>query len=76
MKKLFFTLVLACIGLTATAQEVRRSWSGNLEAMGQKLPIVLNLVDGKCTLDSPDQGAFGIPATTNFISADSVFVKP
>ena len=75
MKKLFFTLVLACIGLTATAQEVRRSWSGNLEAMGQKLPIVLNLVDGKCTLDSPAQGATGIPATVDLLTKDSIKIS-
>jgi len=37
---------------------------------------VLNLSDdGKCTLDSPDQGAYGIAATTNFVSSDSVNVK-
>ena len=75
MKKLFFTLALACIGLTATAQEVRRSWSGNLEAMGQKLPIVLNLVDGKCTLDSPAQGATGIPTTVDLLTKDSIKVS-
>ena len=75
MKKQFFTLVLACIGLTATAQEVRRSWSGNLEAMGQKLPIVLNLVDGKCTLDSPAQGATGIPATVDLLTKDSIKIS-
>ena len=75
MKKLFFTLVLACIGLTATAQEVRRSWSGNLVAMGQKLPIVLNLVDGKCTLDSPAQGATGIPATVDLLTKDSIKIS-
>ena len=63
MNRLFITLALACIGLSVTAQEIRRSWSGELEAMGQKLPIVLNLIDGKCTLDSPAQGATGIPAT-------------
>ena len=75
MKKLFFTLVLACIGLTATAQKVRRSWSGNLEAMGQKLPIVLNLVDDKCTLDSPAQGATGIPATVDLLTKDSIKIS-
>ena len=75
MKKLFLTLALACIGLTATAQEIRRSWSGELEAMGQKLPIVLNLVDGKCTLDSPAQGATGIPATIDLLTKDSIKVS-
>ena len=75
MKKLFLTLTLACIGLSATAQEVRRSWSGELEAMGQKLPIVMNLVDGKCTLDSPLQGATGIPATVQLLTKDSIKIS-
>ena len=70
MKKLFLTLTLACIGLSANAQEIRRSWSGELEAMGQKLPIVLNLINGKCTLDSPAQGATGIPATVDLLTKD------
>ena len=37
MKKLLFTIALACIGLTATSQVIRRSWSGEMEVMGQKL---------------------------------------
>ena len=75
MKKLFFTLAVGCIGLSATAQEVRRSWSGDLEAMGQKLPIILNLANGKCTLDSPAQGATGIPATIDLLTKDSIKVS-
>ena len=75
MKKLFFTFALACIGLTATAQVIRRSWSGELETMGQKLPIVMNLVDGKCTLDSPLQGAKGIPATVQLLTKDSIKIS-
>lgn len=75
MKKLFFTLILACIGLSATAQVIRRSWSGELETMGQKLPIVMNLVDGKCTLDSPLQGAAGIPATVQLLTKDSIKIS-
>lgn len=75
MKKLFITLTLACIGLSANAQEIRRSWSGELEAMGQKLPIVMNLINGKCTLDSPAQGATGIPATIDLLTKDSIKIK-
>ncbi len=75
MKKLFLTITLACIGISATAQEIRRSWTGELNVMGQKLPIVLNLVDGKCTLDSPAQGATGIPATVDLLTKDSIKVS-
>ena len=75
MNRLFITLALVCIGLSANAQEIRRSWSGELETMGQKLPIVMNLVDGKCTLDSPLQGAAGIPATVQLLTKDSIKIS-
>lgn len=72
--KLFLSL-MAFVAVSASAQNINGTWSGELNAGLQKIKVVLNLNDdGKCTLDSPDQGAFGIPATTNFISADSVNV--
>lgn len=73
MKKRFLTLALACIGITASAQNIRGTWSGELVVGPQKIPLVLNLTaDGKCTLDSPQQGAKGIPANIDFLSADSL----
>ena len=76
MKKLLFTVALACLGIAVQAQNINGTWSGELNAGFQKIKVVLNLSDdGKCTLDSPDQGAYGIAATTNFVSADSVNVS-
>lgn len=76
MKKRFLTLALACIGITASAQNISGTWSGELVAGSQKIPLVLNLMtDGKCTLDSPQQGARGIPANVDFLSADSLKVS-
>lgn len=76
MKKLLFTIALACMSLTVQAQNINGTWSGELNAGFQKIKVVLNLSDdGKCTLDSPDQGAYGIAATTHFVSADSVNVS-
>ena len=64
------------MSITTQAQNINGTWSGELNAGFQKIKVVLNLSDdGKCTLDSPDQGAYGIPATTNFVSADSVNVS-
>ena len=37
------------------------SWSGKLEVQGTKLTIVFHLDDEDPCMDSPDQGAFGIP---------------
>ena len=76
MKKLFLTLVLAFIGMTAFAQNISGTWNGELVAGIQKIPLVLNLTaEGKCTLDSPQQGAKGIPANVDFLSADSLKVS-
>ena len=75
MKKLFFTITLACLSISVSAQVEKRSWSGELNAAGQKLPIVLNLVDGKCTLDSPAQGAKGIPADIDLLTKDSIKIS-
>lgn len=53
------------------SQTIEGNWEGTLEAPGVKLKIVFHITtDGKtyrATMDSPDQGAMGIPVTeTNF----------
>ena len=66
----------AAFALQASAQTISGTWNGELNAGIQKIPLVLNLTaDGKCTLDSPQQGAKGIPADIVFISADSLNVS-
>ena len=76
LKKFVIIMGLACMGITAQAQNINGTWVGDLNAGFQKIKVVLNLNDdGKCTLDSPDQGGYGIPGTTNFVSADSVNVS-
>ena len=69
--------VLAFAATQSFGQQISGSWTGQLDLGAQKLTIVLHFdkdASGKdvCTMDSPDQGAKGIPATLNFISADSV----
>ena len=48
--------------------DIDGAWLGTVEASGMKLRVVfhiLNTTDGlTATMDSPDQGAMGIPATT------------
>ncbi|NUO02567.1 MAG: alpha/beta fold hydrolase [Saprospiraceae bacterium] len=48
------------------AQDITGDWHGQLDIQGMKLRLVLHIQqegDGlKATLDSPDQGAFGLPA--------------
>jgi len=76
MKKRFLTLALACIGVTASAQNIRGTWSGELDAGMMKLALMLHVDnDSTCRLDSPDQGAKDIAGQVAFISTDSILVK-
>lgn len=81
MYRLIFLLTLFVL---AACQPVAQgsfagSWHGVLNLGGPKLTLVLHFSaadDGTttCLMDSPDQGAKGIPATVRHISADSVSI--
>lgn len=84
MKNYLFAILLASVVLTGQAQvntttALLGSWSGKLNVGAISLTLVLHLeqADGYvvATLDSPDQGAKGIPAFKEFLSDDSVAVK-
>ena len=64
MKKLLVLFFLA-ITISINAQNITGDWNGALEIQGMQLRIVFHLTEenGKlvATLDSPDQGASGIP---------------
>ena len=84
MKKSIITTLLAIVALTGMAQvntttALLGSWSGKLKVGAASLTIVLHLeqADGfvKVSLDSPDQGAKGIPGFKEYLSDDSVAIK-
>ena len=84
MKKSIITTLLALVTLTGMAQvntttALLGSWSGKLKVGAASLTIVLHLeqADGfvKVSLDSPDQGAKGIPGFKEYLSDDSVAIK-
>nr|MCR5241355.1 lysophospholipase [Prevotella sp.] len=73
---LALVLVLLLTASTAKAQNLQGSFSGKLNAGMAKLTIVLNIeTDGTATLESPDQTDQKIPATIDYLSADSVAVS-
>ena len=75
MKRLFF-LWLVLLSVHLQAQNIQGSWSGTLDVSGAKLRLVLNIASsGSCTMDSPDQGAKGIPAVLEYVSSDSLLVS-
>lgn len=70
------TLALAILGC-AQAYALTGSWRGNLSFGGVSLPLVFNFSEStsgvtQCTMDSPNQGATGIPVSVALCSADSV----
>ena len=62
-------------GPGARAQDISGPWKGELDFGSAKLAIVFHFNGSECVMDSPDQGAKGIPAELLFISADSVSVS-
>ena len=64
------TLLTFVIVFTSVAQDITGQWNGLLEIPGNPLRLVLHIVESDTgytsTLDSPDQGALGIPV--NFTS--------
>lgn len=79
MKALLSGILSSIPTLFITAQSISGDWNGNLNAGGTSLPLVLHITsqngENQCLLDSPDQGAKGIPATLDFLSADSIALR-
>lgn len=73
--RLAFCIAVGCTALSISARNLIGEWSGALNVTPQmKLKLVLHIEDKTVYLDSPDQGAFGIPGDIVFLSEDSVNV--
>jgi len=75
MRRLFTIIIPFFISSIVSAQQISGPWKGDLQAGVTKISIVFHFNEGECLMDSPDQGAFGLPAEIGFISADSVRVS-
>jgi uncharacterized protein len=68
MIKTFISLFLICLTIICRGQDISGSWNGVLNISETKLRIVFNITQTdngyQATLDSPDQGAKGIPVTS------------
>ena len=72
-KKIALLLVLLAAALSSRAQT--GTWSGKIDVHGTKLTLVFHLDEGKPSMDSPDQGAKGIPIEVERSSTGSVTIK-
>lgn len=68
MKKTVFFIVVIFASFTMAGQEIVGQWNGVLKVPGGQLRVVFNISKTEngysSTMDSPDQGAKGIPVTT------------
>ncbi len=71
--------IVGCGDVEVDESSFEGDWSGKLSFSGMELFIVFHIhrsADGawNATMDSPDQGARGIPASVSAVRGDSIFV--
>ena len=68
MKKSTMLILALSLHFAAFAQEITGQWNGALKVQGTQLRLVFNITKTQngfsATMDSPDQGAKGIPTTS------------
>lgn len=81
MKRVLFSLlstlcvcIASCI-LTVGASAQTGAWNGDIDLQGTKLPLVFHLDDENPCMDSPAQGAKGIPMQFTRIEPDSIVIQ-
>lgn len=79
MKKIVLNILTLLPSSFLCAQSLIGSWNGSINIGQKSLPLVIHIsnVNGenKCLLDSPDQGAKGIPTVLDYLSNDSIALR-
>ncbi len=77
MKCLFILLFLTT--LTSFSQSIKGTWKGELSISGMSLPLVFHIDSTEnglvSTMDSPSQGAKGIPTNTTVFSNNELMIQ-
>ena len=73
--KRFLAATILFLAAIAGAEAQTGAWSGKLDIQGTKLSIVFHLDDENPTMDSPDQGARGIPIQIERRPAGKLIIK-
>ena len=75
-RTLSFLLLLLIVSVKISGQEVTGEWYGTLKVMGMQLRLVFHIEksgDGyRSSIDSPDQGAKGIPVTSTTLEGSTL----
>lgn len=76
LRRRIAAFLLASLPIATFAQDIEGSWKGVLDVGGAKLNLVFHLnADKTVTMDSPDQGAMGIPTKVKYFAADSLCIE-
>jgi pimeloyl-ACP methyl ester carboxylesterase len=79
MKRISLILLAVLTATFAWGQDITGKWNGALKVQGQQLRIVFNISKTESgyasTMDSPDQGAAGIPVTTTTFENSTLTLK-
>ncbi len=75
VRRFFFTTLLATITVAVIAQKPTGTWNGKIEVAGTPITILFHFKDKGSTMDSPNQGAFGLPVEIIYSSTDSINVN-
>ena len=79
MKQFSILLLSLLCSLPITAQDITGQWNGVLNVQGTQLKLVFNVskIDGgyTSTMDSPDQGANGIPVSSTTFENSTIIFK-
>ena len=76
MKKIIIAVFTVLVSITAFGQDITGQWNGVLKVPGMQLRLVFNISKTDnglmATMDSPDQGAKGIPTTSTTFENSSL----
>lgn len=75
MHRKLLMMVALLISAVQSADAQTGTWSGKLDIQGNKLSLVFHLDDDNPTIDSPDQGAKGIPAEIDRVGMGKIVVR-
>lgn len=73
------TFFFLLISLTSFSQSIKGTWKGELSISGMSLPLVFHIDSTEnglvSTMDSPNQGAKGIPTNTTVFSNNELMIQ-
>lgn len=75
MSRKVYVIAILLITAISVANAQTGTWSGKLDIQGAKLSLVFHLDDENPTVDSPDQGARGIPAQIERGDAGKIAIR-